>query len=209
MSALQIFILSAQVVLLLSVVVSLYFGYKLSKRMQHDNTHLRGIVDEMEQRTDQQQKQLEELQGQLQTSDEVLQLKSQTLEMSEDIRNTDQMTDEELMSWIDRRVDETKMYLNADLKLKGMAHRLGLTQKRLQTVLKEQSRYANLSEYLTEKRFLEACRLLREQPNWTIEAVCEESGFGSRRTFHNVFKDKLGLSPSQYRHSQEGVKHGQ
>ena len=177
--------------------------------MQHDNTHLRGIVDEMEQRTDQQQKQLEELQGQLQTSDEVLQLKSQTREMSEDIRNTDQMTDEELMSWIDRRVDETKMYLNADLKLKGMAHRLGLTQKRLQTVLKEQSRYANLSEYLTEKRFLEACRLLREQPNWTIEAVCEESGFGSRRTFHNVFKDKLGLSPSQYRHSQEGVKHGQ
>lgn len=209
MSALQIFILSALVVLLLSVVVSLYFGYKLSKRMQHDNTHLRGIVDEMEQRTDQQQKQLEELQGQLQTSDEVLQLKSQTREMSEDIRNTDQMTDEELMSWIDRRVDETKMYLNADLKLKGMAHRLGLTQKRLQTVLKEQSRYANLSEYLTEKRFLEACRLLREQPNWTIEAVCEESGFGSRRTFHNVFKDKLGLSPSQYRHSQEGVKHGQ
>lgn len=209
MSALQIFILSALVVLLLSVVVSLYFGYKLSKRMQHDNTHLRGIVDEMEQRTDQQQKQLEELQGQLQTSDEVQQLKSQTREMSEDIRNTDQMTDEELMSWIDRRVDETKMYLNADLKLKGMAHRLGLTQKRLQTVLKEQSRYANLSEYLTEKRFLEACRLLREQPNWTIEAVCEESGFGSRRTFHNVFKDKLGLSPSQYRHSQEGVKHGQ
>ncbi len=209
MSALQIFILSALVVLLLSVAVSLYFGYKLSKRMQHDNTHLRGIVDEMEQRTDQQQKQLEELQGQLQTSDEVLQLKSQTREMSEDIRNTDQMTDEELMSWIDRRVDETKMYLNADLKLKGMAHRLGLTQKRLQTVLKEQSRYANLSEYLTEKRFLEACRLLREQPNWTIEAVCEESGFGSRRTFHNVFKDKLGLSPSQYRHSQEGVKHGQ
>lgn len=209
MSALQIFILSALVVLLLSVVVSLYFGYKLSKRMQHDNTHLRGIVDEMEQRTDQQQKQLEELLGQLQTSNEVLQLKSQTREMSEDIRNTDQMTDEELMSWIDRRVDETKMYLNADLKLKGMAHRLGLTQKRLQTVLKEQSRYANLSEYLTEKRFLEACRLLREQPNWTIEAVCEESGFGSRRTFHNVFKDKLGLSPSQYRHSQEGVKHGQ
>lgn len=170
--------------------------------MENDNTHLRGIVDEMEQRSDEQQKKLEELQDQLMTSDQLSQLKSQVREVSEDIRSTDQMTDEELMGWIDRRVEESKMYLRADLKLKEMAHRLGLTQRRLQTVLKEQSRYGNVSEYLTEKRFLEACRLLREQPNWTIDAVCEESGFGSRRTFHNVFKEKLGLSPSQFRNSQ-------
>jgi AraC-like DNA-binding protein len=52
---------------------------------------------------------------------------------------------------------------------------------------------------LTEKRFLLACELMRENPEWTIEAVAKEAGFLTRRTFQEVVKSHLGLTPSQLR----------
>ena len=40
---------------------------------------------------------------------------------------------------------------------------------------------------------------LREKPNWTIEAVGKEAGFGGRRTFQMEVKRRLGITPLQYR----------
>jgi AraC-like DNA-binding protein len=40
---------------------------------------------------------------------------------------------------------------------------------------------------------------MRENPEWTIEAVAKEAGFLTRRTFQEVMKAGLGLTPSQFR----------
>ena len=68
--------------------------------------------------------------------------------------------------------------------------------------LREIARRTGLNDYLNEKRFLYACELLRERPQWTIEAVGIEAGFGSRRTFQMEMKRRLGITPLQYRHSK-------
>ena len=150
------------------------------------------------------QQQQEELTAQLKhrTMDEVMQLREQTRQRREQIEQTADMTDGELMGWIDQQMDETRLFTDSNLTLKTMAKALGLTQKRLGALFKDHPKYNSLGDYLNEKRFLYACRLLREEPHWTIEAVGTEAGFGSRRTFQTEVKRRLGITPLQYRQAQ-------
>ena len=150
-----------------------------------------------------QQRELEELHKRLEglasSQDKVNELQQQTHVHRQKIKATQDMTDEELMAWLDERMDETRLYTSPTLSLKEAASALGLTQKRLGQLFKNHEKYANLGEYLTEKRFLLACELMRENPKWTIEAASKEAGFLTRRTFQDVVKAKLGLTPSQLR----------
>lgn len=150
------------------------------------------------------QRQQEELAQQLKnnTPDEVMLLCEQTRQHREHIELTAEMSDEELIAWIDEKMDETRLFTDSELNLKTMAKTLGLTQKRLAGVFKNNEKYSSLGDYLNEKRVLYACHLLREKPNWTIEAVGAEAGFGGRRTFQTEVKRRLGITPLQYRQSQ-------
>ncbi|MBR2239638.1 MAG: helix-turn-helix domain-containing protein [Prevotella sp.] len=150
------------------------------------------------------QRQQEELAAQLRhgTVDEVTQLREQTRPHREHIELTADMTDEELMAWIDEQMDETRLFTDPDMTVKTMAKALGLTQKRLGGLFKNHPKYNSLGDYLNEKRVLYACRLLREEPHWTIEAVGTEAGFGGRRTFQTEVKRRLGVTPLQYRQAQ-------
>ena len=149
------------------------------------------------------QKQQEELAEHLShdTTDDITLMKQQAQEQQEYLENTADMTDEQLMSWVDWQMDKTKLFSDSKLTLKTMANALGLTQKRLGGLFKNHPKYSTLSEYINEKRFVYACQLLRDEPNWTIEAVGTKAGYGGRRTFQTEVKRRLGLTPSQYRHS--------
>lgn len=164
-----------------------------NKRQEKDKTALKKRINELE----------EELKQQ--AGDEVAQLKEQTREYRENIEQTADMGDEELMIWIDQKMDETNLYTDTDLTLKTLANALGLTQRRLNVLFKNYPKYANLGDYLNEKRVLLACRLLHEKPNWTIEAIGTEAGFGSRRTFQMEMKRRFGITPMQYRKGMENA----
>ena len=150
-------------------------------------------------------KRINELQEELnhQTGDEVAQLRKQTREYKENIEITADMNEDELVAWLDQKMEKTRLYTDTDLTLKTLANTTGLTQKRLVSLFKNHPKYANLGDYLNEKRVLLACRLLREKPNWTIEAIGTEAGFGSRRTFQMEMKRRFGITPMQYR---QGMK---
>jgi len=171
-------------------------GSELEKRMSE--------LEEQKEMIRSLQQQQEELTAQLKhrTMDEVTQLREQTRQRREQIEQTADMTDGELMGWIDQQMDETRLFTDSNLTLKTMAKALGLTQKRLGALFKDHPKYNSLGDYLNEKRFLYACRLLREEPHWTIEAVGTEAGFGSRRTFQTEVKRRLGITPLQYRQAQ-------
>ena len=162
-----------------------------NKKQEKDKTELKKRINELE----------EELKNQ--TGGEVAQLKEQTREYRENIELTADMSDEDLMVWIDQKMDETRLYIDNNLTLKTLANALGLTQRRLGSLFKSHPKYASLGDYLNEKRILLACKLLREKPNWTIEAIGTEAGFGSRRTFQMEMKHRFGITPLQYRQGME------
>ena len=178
-------------------------GSELEKRMS-ELEEQKSELEEQREMIVMLQRQQEELAAQLKhdSMDEVMLLREQTRQHREQIELTADMSDEELMAWIDQKVDETRPFTDPSLTLKTMAKALGLTQKRLGGLFKNHPKYNSLSDYLNEKRFLYACRLLRDEPQWTIEAVGAEAGFGGRRTFQIEVKRRLGITPLQYRQSQ-------
>ena len=162
-----------------------------NKRQEKDKTELKKRINELE----------EELK--CKTGDEVAQLKEQTREYRENIELTADMSDDDLMAWIDQKMDEMQLYTDTNLTLKTLANTLGLTQRRLWSLFKNHPKYASLGDFLNEKRVLLACKLLHEKPNWTIEAIGTEAGFGSRRTFQMEMKHRFGITPLQYRQGME------
>ena len=63
-----------------------------------------------------------------------------------------------------------------------------------------------LTEYITEKRINEAVKLL-EDTSISIEDVCHKIGYSDKKHFYKVFKQKMKLTPGQYR--QETVQNNE
>lgn len=162
------------------------------------------MMDSQKEQASQLLQDLSELKQQLWAKDVVAQLCAQAEDRQIDMKQLQSMSDEVLLAWVDERMESTRMFCDPDLTLKSVAKSLGLTQKRLQQILKNDSRYKNLSGYLNEKRFQLACRLLRDEPQWTIEAVAKEVGFSNRLMLHEMMKKRVGLTPAQYRDTPLG-----
>ena len=126
-----------------------------------------------------------------------------------DVTNVADMTDEQLMGWIDAQIESLGLYKNPNVTLKEISKALGLTQRRITQTIKTRREDNTLAEYLNAKRLLEGCRLLVEQPNWTVDAVAHEAGFGGTTTFRTIFRNRFGMSPKQYREKKHLIKGSQ
>ena len=168
--------------------------------LQHERLEeQQSMMSSQKEQTSQLLHDLAELKEQLRAKDVVAQLREHAEDKHFDMKQLQSMSDDVLLAWIDERMEQTRLFCNPNLTLKEVSNTLGLTQKRLQQLLKNDSRYRNLSGYLNEKRFLLACRLLRDEPQWTIEAVAKEVGFSNRLMLHEMMKKYVGLTPAQYR----------
>lgn len=65
-------------------------------------------------------------------------------------------------------------------------------------MLQENSGF-KLADYLNNLRLEHAISLLKENPDHTIQAIATDSGFNNMSTFYALFKQKLGMTPSQYK----------
>lgn len=207
----RLLIVAVIVVFVIAFAITMIVLNAHAKKMISTNTKLvenqNTLLEQNKQQEDELEKRINELEEQLKQhiEDEVTLLQEQTRQHRERIELTANMSDEELMTWVDQEMDERQLYTDTNLTLKTMAKALGLTQKRLGELFKNNEKYNSLGDYLNEKRFLLACHLLREKPNWTIEAIGAEAGFGSRRTFQIEVKRRLGITPLQYRQGMESA----
>ena len=209
MNGTQPLIVAVIIVFVIAFVITMIVVNAHAKKMISTNTKLvenqNTLLEQNKQQENELEKRINELEEQLKQhiEDEVTLLQEQTRQHRERIELTADMNDEELIAWLDQEMDERQLYTDTNLTLKTMAKSLGLTQKRLSELFKKNEKYNSLGDYLNEKRFLLGCRLLREKPNWTIEAVGKEAGFGGRRTFQMEVKRRLGITPLQYRQGME------
>lgn len=177
-----------------------------NNRLLKDNILLANEVESLKEETKEHQRALNELKEQLRATNKVTELQQKTKSLRENIKDTKDMSDEELCAWIDLQVTESRMFRESNLSIKTMAQKLGLTQKKVRQLLRDSTRYDRLYDYLTEKRVLYACDLFKENPRWSVDAVSKEAGFVSRTTFQTEFKKRIGVTPAQYRHCELDVR---
>ena len=220
-------IILALAVTFIAVIIALVLSFNVTQKLMKHNANLVGQVKESDQQQASTRQALYETEHELHEAEaqlkiahdrinDMLRQAKQTehsgLSLQQeinDVANVADMTDEQLMGWIDTQMEKLGLYKNPDVTLKEIAQALGLTQRRVTQALKVRKEGNTLAEYLNTKRLLNGCRLLVEQPNWTIDAVAHEAGFGGTTTFRTIFRNRFGMSPKQYREKKRLIEGSQ
>jgi transcriptional regulator GlxA family with amidase domain len=122
--------------------------------------------------------------------------------MEENIKRqhkADLQDDGQLMAMIDLLLEEKRSHLNPDFDTKQLAELLSVSQERLIRLFRNKSIYRTPEAYIDNLRTLNALRLLRTQPNFSIAAIAEASGFNHVRTMQRRIMDVAGMTPADYR----------
>lgn len=220
-------IILALVATFIAVIIALVLSFNVTQKLMKHNANLMGQVKESDKKQASTQQTLFETEHELQRAEEQLKKaqdeinnmlhqanqadRSGSLLRQEinDVTTVADMTDEQLMHWVDAQIESLGLYRNPNVTLKEIAKALGLTQRRITQVIKTRREDNTLAEYLNTKRLLEGCRLLVERPNWTIDAVAHEAGFGGTTTFRTIFRNRFGMSPKQYREKKRLIEGSQ
>ena len=95
-------------------------------------------------------------------------------------------------------MEQQSLYLNADLTLQDLATMMHTNRTYLSQYLRDnvgQTFYDYINRLRIEKKSIP---MMREHPEYTLEYVARQSGFGSISTFRRAFQKFTGISPSQF-----------
>ncbi|MDP2227862.1 MAG: response regulator [Moraxellaceae bacterium] len=90
--------------------------------------------------------------------------------------------------------------------LPELAHQVGTNERRLTELFREATGMPVFA-WLREERFLVACRLLAESA-LDIQQIADHVGYGSAGNFTTMFRDRLGVTPRDYRQAQRERRNG-
>lgn len=107
--------------------------------------------------------------------------------------------DEELLALIEARLEGEEIPLPPEFGLKEVAELVGTTQTRIISLYKEKTIYHSLDKYLDFLRLMRALRLLKDHPEYSIEAIAMDAGFNTVRTLNRKIQEALGITPRQFR----------
>ena len=108
-------------------------------------------------------------------------------------------SDAELFDYLRNLIESEKLYLNPNFERQTLIDRTGLSKERIGAAFAQATGYERLTTLVRELRLDHAVRLLNEQPELTIEQVCQASGFANTVSFNRSFKAKYGMTPSEFR----------
>ncbi|MBQ8656736.1 MAG: AraC family transcriptional regulator [Prevotella sp.] len=119
---------------------------------------------------------------------------------NEDNKNEDETA---RFAAFDRAVEQGRLYTQPDLSREMLAELMGVDRTTFSRIVREQSGSQNMNEYLNRKRLRLAEQLLRQHPNYTVQAVMHDSGFSSKSNFIRLFREAYGITPSEFRKQHE------
>lgn len=100
---------------------------------------------------------------------------------------------------IARAISYIEEHYKEDFSLEDIAKYVCVSKTYFSSMFKKETG-KNLSLYLLDFRLKKACELLRESDE-KIYNVAYETGFQSHNYFNNIFKEKYGMTPKEYRKS--------
>jgi len=109
------------------------------------------------------------------------------------------LSDDQLFAHIHDTLVCEQLYLNPRCDRQMLTERFQLSKERVGTLFTQHSDEKNVASHVNALRLDHASRLLTSQPDMDIQQVAAASGFSSHRYFSTCFKQRFGLSPTDYR----------
>jgi len=95
-------------------------------------------------------------------------------------------------------LEQERIYTNEDLTVSAFAHALGIEPYQLSRFLNIHLR-TTFTNLVNSYRVLEARDLLTGNSSGSILDIAFSSGFNSKASFNRIFKQRTGMTPSEYR----------
>jgi AraC-like DNA-binding protein len=106
--------------------------------------------------------------------------------------------DSPLLARLNRAMDEEHTHRREGLTLAELARSLDLGEAALRLLINQELGYRNFNDFLHHYRLREAAeRLTRE--DLPILTIALESGYGSIGPFNRAFRQRFGMTPTEYR----------
>ena len=100
---------------------------------------------------------------------------------------------------------ESKSYLKPEYTVLDLSNDLNFSPTEVSCAINNELR-KNFSQLITDYRIEASKTILLEKYNLlTIEYIAELAGFKSRASFYRAFKDRIGITPSEYIKSKEKI----
>lgn len=107
-------------------------------------------------------------------------------------------SDDEVLGQIEYYLREGHPFKDPSLNREKLAKVLQINERTISNVIKER-KGMTVVEYINMARLDYSRRLLSSPESIALKEIAEESGFGTPRTFQRQFRDRYGMTPSQYR----------
>lgn len=105
---------------------------------------------------------------------------------------------------ISQGITAKRLHLVHEITIDQFSEAVGLDARCVSQVLN--SKFGvNFFHFINNHRVEEAKRLLVGDTEYTISGVWRKSGFNSKASFNRVFKEKTGLTPSDFKRNGSGV----
>lgn len=123
---------------------------------------------------------------------------------SGDNEEQDKQMNKMIFEKLDYIIKRDKMYLSPDLSREELTRIVHMNNTRFAKMIKENTD-TNLNGYINNLRLNYAIHLMKEQPDYTLRAIAESSGINSMPTFHQLFKGRTGMTPSEFKNAQKDM----
>ena len=104
-----------------------------------------------------------------------------------------------LFAHISQTIVREKLFLDPAFDRQAAIDHFHLSKERIGAAFAQGSDYASISDFINECRLEYAVNLLNDQPALPVSQVAQACGFSDANYFGRKFKERFGLSPSQYR----------
>ena len=177
---------AALIVALLAVGFAVYY-FRQQRIIRHKN---RVLVEQM-------------------TEAATLKVKSEELKVKSGVQTADEIVDldalstDELSQHIRSVIIRERLYLNTQFDRQAAIDYFHLSKERIGAAFSQDSEYATIADFINHCRLEYARDLLVTSPDMTVDDIASASGFGTRRTFSRLFKERYSITPTEYRNQNK------
>lgn len=108
-----------------------------------------------------------------------------------------------LFEQLDRKINEQRLFLNPGLSREDLMRLINISKNQIAQVI-QAGTGTNLAGYLNGLRMEYAARLLIRYPEYTVNAIAQDAGIPNLSSFHRLFKNRFGMTPSEFRKARCG-----
>lgn len=122
-----------------------------------------------------------------------------TPQVPQEDKPLDAMAPNELSKHLRAVILRERLYLSAQFDRQAAIDYFHLSKERIGAAFSQDSEYATIADFINHCRLEYASDLLATSPDMTVDDIASASGFGTRRTFSRLFKERYSVTPTEFR----------